>query len=139
MSKIVFILSIVFFISACGDGQVVDSPVSEKVTGGDIASISVEEFNLGIEDEGIVVLDVRTSQEFTSGAITEDAQNLDFYSKTFAQDLGTLDKSQTYYVYCRSGNRSGQTLALMRSQGFERVYELTGGIAAWQSAGLPVH
>ena len=53
-------------------------------------------------------------------------------------ELAELDPDETYLVYCRSGNRSGQTTALLDELGFEQVYDLDGGVLAWQSAGLPL-
>ena len=91
--------------------------------------------NLGQPD--FVVLDVRTPQEFQSGHI-KGAINLDFYAPDFPQQLDKLDKTKTYVVYCRSGNRSGKTVQLMKRLGFQRVYDVQGGIKAWTARGLPL-
>jgi rhodanese-related sulfurtransferase len=63
---------------------------------------------------------------------------LDFYSASFATDLAALNGDVPYLIYCHTGNRSGQTREMMRQLGFERVYDLQGGIAAWQAAGQPI-
>ena len=68
----------------------------------------------------------------------EASELLAFYAGDFANRLADLDRSLPYFVYCRSGNRSGQTLDMMRDLGFEEVYNLEGGIIAWNEAGLPV-
>jgi phage shock protein E len=86
---------------------------------------------------GLVVLDVRTPDEFASGHLA-GAVNLDFYSASFATDLAALNRDVPYLIYCHTGNRSGQTREMMRQLGFERVYDLQGGIAAWQAAGQPI-
>lgn len=83
-----------------------------------------------------VVLDVRTPGEFAGGHVP-DATNVDFESSTFAQQLSTLSKDKTYLVYCHTGNRSGQATELMHQMGFKHVYDVQGGIAAWEQAGLP--
>jgi rhodanese-related sulfurtransferase len=49
-----------------------------------------------------------------------------------------LDKSKTYAVYCRSGNRSGQATALMAKDGFTSIFNLEGGLINWQGAGMPL-
>ncbi len=67
-----------------------------------------------------IILDVRTPQEFNNGHI-EKAILLDFYSKTYTDGLKRLDKSKTYLIYCRSGNRSGKTLDLIKNMGFSQV------------------
>ena len=83
-----------------------------------------------------VILDVRTAKEFASGHI-EDAINIDYYSRTFLDDLDRLDKVKTYLVYCRSGSRSTKAFNLMKELGFQKVYGLEGGIMRWQKEGLP--
>lgn len=74
-----------------------------------------------------VILDVRTSQEFESGKL-ENAINIDFLSPTFKQRLAMLDKNKTYFVYCRSGNRSAQACNIMKSLGFDVLYNMAGGV-----------
>ena len=83
------------------------------------------------------LLDVRTPEEFQSGAI-EGAVNINFYDDDFQDQIKGLAKDETYYVYCRSGGRSGKTHAMMREAGFSSVFDLDGGITAWQAQGLPV-
>ncbi|MCP4369746.1 MAG: rhodanese-like domain-containing protein [Deltaproteobacteria bacterium] len=84
-----------------------------------------------------IILDVRTPREFKSGHI-EKAILLDYYSKKYTDKLKRLDKSKTYLIYCRSGNRSGKTLDLIRNMGFSRVYNMDQGIIGWRSKGFPV-
>ena len=78
---------------------------------------------------GVTVIDVRTPEEFAEGHI-EGAQLIDFYSDTFAQEIAALDPDEEYLVYCRSGNRSGQTIAFMQQQGIDQVWDLQGGVLA---------
>jgi phage shock protein E len=85
----------------------------------------------------VVTLDVRTPQEFAEGHLA-GAQLLDYTSGEFAARLGELDPGATYVLYCRSGNRSAGAAELMRQAGFTEVYEVDGGILAWEAAGLPV-
>lgn len=87
--------------------------------------------------DDLVVLDVRTLEEFQEGHL-EDATMIDFYSEDFRAQLENLDKDAPYLLYCRSGNRSGQTRALMEELGFTDVADVDGGILAWVDAGLPV-
>lgn len=79
------------------------------------------------EDRG-VILDVRTPDEFSSGHI-EGAENFDYYGPNFADLLDNLDKDEAYFVYCRSGSRSGSVLRMMDELGFREVYNLYGGIS----------
>ncbi len=84
-----------------------------------------------------VVLDVRTSAEFSRGHLPL-ALNLDLYRPDFRDRLAELDRDNTYLVYCRSGARSARATRLMAALGFPRVHDLRGGILAWERAGLPV-
>lgn len=86
--------------------------------------------------EGLVILDIRTPEEFAAGHIS-GAINIDYYASDFEQRLGVLDLDVPYVMYCNSGNRSSNALPLMDSLGFSEVYELDGGIQAWLGAGLP--
>jgi len=88
-------------------------------------------------DKSVVVLDIRTPQEFNQGRIA-GAKNIDFLAPDFEQRIDTLDKSKSYLVHCASGGRSTHSLALFKKHSFQSVYHLDGGIKAWQKAGLPV-
>lgn len=93
--------------------------------------INASEFAEALKQKDTVILDVRTPAEFNGGHIP-GAKNLDLMGPAFAQEVARLDKDKTYLVYCRSGNRSGAACGLMAKQGFEKLNNLRGGIAAWQ-------
>ncbi len=78
------------------------------------------------EAEKAVLLDVRTAGEFSGGTIP-GSKNIDFLSPTFGKKVESLDKDATYFLFCRSGNRSGQACKLMHKMGFD-VRNLSGGI-----------
>ncbi len=83
------------------------------------------------ESEESVIIDVRTDDEFNTGFI-EGAVNIDFYmGNKFISEIDKLDKSKSYFIYCKSGARSGQTCELMKQKGFKKVYNLEGGILGW--------
>jgi rhodanese-related sulfurtransferase len=78
------------------------------------------------------VLDVRTPQEIAEGKI-EGAKELDFFDPQFREKVAQLDKDKDYLIYCRSGNRSGQTCQLMSTMGFKgKLVNLAGGYMAWK-------
>jgi len=87
--------------------------------------------------DDLVILDVRTPEEFAEAHL-DGAVMIDFYEADFADRLGELDPEVPYLLYCRSGNRSGQTTAIMRDLGFTDVAGVDGGIVAWSGAGLQV-
>lgn len=83
-------------------------------------------------DPNAVLLDVRTEDEFNEGVIL-GAINMDIYKgQDFINSIEALDKSKNYYVYCRSGGRSGQACSIMNQLGFENAYNLLGGIMNWE-------
>jgi rhodanese-related sulfurtransferase len=78
---------------------------------------------------GAVLLDVRTPSEYAGGCVP-GAVNLDIMSADFQHKINALDKDKAYFVYCRSGNRSGQACQFMKSLGL-KAFNLVGGIGAW--------
>ncbi len=98
-----------------------------------MADLSQEEWaNQLKEDSNALILDVRTQDEVADGYIP-NAMNIDIHlGQGFLDELEKLDKSKSYYVYCRSGARSGQACAIMNSIGFEKAYNLEGGFMNWE-------
>ncbi|MDP1878568.1 MAG: rhodanese-like domain-containing protein [Actinomycetota bacterium] len=94
-------------------------------------------FAAAVATPGVVVLDVRTPEEYATGYIS-GAVNIDAQGADFAAQVGTLDPEATYAVYCRSGNRSAGAVAAMSAAGIQHVYELESGIVGWQEAGYPL-
>ncbi|MDY6958365.1 MAG: rhodanese-like domain-containing protein [Halobacteriota archaeon] len=88
-------------------------------------------------DEDFVILDVRTSEEFSGGHI-EGAIIIDFNSENFEDEIGKLDRNITYLIYCRTARRSSLALDIMEDLGFTDVYNLKGGIVRWEEEGFPV-
>jgi rhodanese-related sulfurtransferase len=83
-------------------------------------------------DTNAVILDVRTLAEVAEGKIP-GAIHIDIYKgQEFINDIMKLDKTKNYYVYCKSGGRSGQACAFMNQSGFENAFNLMGGIMQWQ-------
>ena len=117
----------VLLLSACGGSTATDSKL-ELTSVGNIAEIVAE------PPADLVILDIRTPEEFAAGHIA-GAINIDYYASDFEARLGDLDLDVPYVMYCNSGNRSGNALPLMDSIGFSEVYELDGGIQAWFNAG----
>jgi rhodanese-related sulfurtransferase len=130
----------VYFVSSTVAVDTVSTPqeiLSESISSTSVVlleTVSVKEFATYIEGYDVTRIDVRTSEEFVVGHI-ENSFNIDFYAEDFTEQLEVLDHNASYAIYCHSGNRSGQTLAIMREQGFTDVVNLDGGIVAWTSVG----
>ena len=83
-------------------------------------------------DPNSIILDVRTEDECNDGIISGSI-NIDiFEGQGFIYKVEELDKSKNYYVYCKSGGRSGQACAVMSQLGFENTYNLEGGFSKWK-------
>lgn len=85
-----------------------------------------------LNDDNAIILDVRTPEEFNNGKIPNSI-NIDIYKgQGFIYQIDELDKSKNFYVYCRSGARSGQACSVMNKMGIKNAYNLLGGIMMWQ-------
>ncbi len=89
------------------------------------------------ERKDIVVIDLRTPDEFSAGHIP-GATNIDFLGTDFAKKLEALDKSKTYLIHCASGNRSSRSLTVFEAQKFQTLFHLNTGFKSWSAAGKPV-
>ena len=88
-----------------------------------------EDFN---NNKSAFLLDVRTPEEFEQGFIP-GATNIDIHlGQGFIDEVEKLDKGKAFFVYCRSGARSAQACAIMNQLGFEKTYNLLGGILEWE-------
>ncbi|MAU36689.1 MAG: hypothetical protein CMD14_04890 [Flavobacteriales bacterium] len=125
MKKIIYLLTLIC-LSSCVNTK---SQV--------VKNISPEEFKKRINTNDGIIIDVRTSKEFHSSHIN-DASNIDFYSEDFIQKLKVVRKDVPIYVYCRSGGRSSSAAIKMEDMGFVKVYNLAGGIKAWNSENYAV-
>lgn len=88
-----------------------------------------------IEQDSGIVIDVRTAEEYADGHLVKAKHNWDVMSGEFEEKLDSLDKDQTYYLYCRTGNRSGKATKIMKQQGFENAHNI-GGYQELVNAGL---
>jgi rhodanese-related sulfurtransferase len=95
-----------------------------------INKISPTDFLILNDKEDIQLIDVRRLDEYNNGYI-EGAVNIDFYKSTFIDSINMLDKSKTTVVYCKSGNRSSKSALMMKSLGFETIYDLNEGMNGW--------
>jgi rhodanese-related sulfurtransferase len=83
-----------------------------------------------------IIIDVRTADEYNSGHLA-DAVNIDYYSPDFKTNISKLDRNKEYLIYCRTGIRGTASTQIMLDLGFNRVYNLSGGIVEWINAGFP--
>jgi len=90
------------------------------------------------EDNRKVLLDVRTIEEYKRGAIPGSVTMDVSDPERFKRQTAKLDKTNTYYIYCKSGNRSNKAAGLLLINGFDKIYSLEGGITEWRAKDLPI-
>jgi len=98
---------------------------------------AVEASALMEKDNEIVVLDIRTPEEYGTGHIPKSV-NINFKSDSFADELKKLDPNKTYLVHCRSGGRSTSSLKVFSNLKFHHIIHLDGGMMDWGKEQLPV-
>lgn len=130
VKSILLSLSVLLSITSCTTAQTSEEGVFHE-------NINIEKFEGFVNGDSGVVLDVRTNDEFADTHIAR-AQNVVYSMFGFEDEIKGLDKDETYYIHCRSGARSGRAMKVMKKAGFKRVYNMSGGLLAWQAAGKPV-
>jgi rhodanese-related sulfurtransferase len=90
-----------------------------------------------LNNEDVLVLDVREPSETAAGKIAKAIQIPVGAVKTRISELDKL-KDKTLLVYCKTGARAGAACKELSQHGFDKVYNLNGGLQAWQEAHLPI-
>ncbi len=103
-----------------------------------IKNVTVDEAEKLLQvQKDIVVIDVRTADEFAAGHIA-GAKNIDIMAADFAKQIAALDKDKTYLIHCAAGGRSGRACKVPEVLQLKGVYHLNQGFGAWEKAGKPV-
>ncbi len=122
---VVLALSIVLF--SCTENSTSKAQVIENV--------KAEKFKeLMQTNENEILIDVRTPGETASGHL-QDATLIDYYGDDFKQKIAMVRKDVPIFIYCRSGGRSSSAAKKMQKMGFTKIYNMLGGIGAWNDAG----
>ena len=100
--------------------------------------ISYEEVQNLLQNKDVQLIDVRTPEEYETGFI-DNAQNINYFSPTFVDEIQQLDKQKPVILYCRSGNRSSKSAEKFTKAGFVTIYDLEGGITKWKEEGLEIY
>jgi len=128
MNKIIFVsaVSLIFTMAFCSCTE------SSQIQNNGVISISEQEFTKILKKENATVIDVRTPAEVSQGYIKGTDIFADISSMGFEAQIGKLDPSKAYIVYCRSGSRSSSAANFMVKNGFKKVYNLEGGMLNWK-------
>lgn len=114
---------ICLFANCSGSGSKEDKEEKGKTT----IQLPPDQFKSKLSSTpGAVLVDVRKPEEVAEGMI-DGAINIDYSAPTFDAEIQKLDKTSTYFLYCKSGKRSSDAARKMEDEGFENIYVLEGG------------
>lgn len=125
MRYFLFVLVTVITFASCSE------PTKE------VRAVSPQEVYDAVYSENntsLQLVDVRTAEEFGVSHL-KDAQNICVTEEDFQEKVKTLDKDKPVYVYCKSGGRSARAAVILAEMGFTKIYDLAGGITAWEEDG----
>ena len=119
-------------VASCGLQSTTDIPINnvDVNTARDLVS----------QGETVIVLDVRTPEEYAIGHI-EGALNINIAEADFSKRVSKLDRDKTYIIHCSANvknGRSAKSLEIMSSFGFDKLLNMEGGIIAWEQGGYPL-
>ena len=115
--------------------MLIHSLVGEKLRG--YSSVSPTESTQMINRDDALIIDVRESNEYSTGHIINSVHIPLSGLKSRLKEL-EKHKTQKVILACRSGHRSSQACATLKKEGFDQVFNLRGGVMAWESANLPL-
>ncbi len=115
--------------------MLIHSLVGEKLRG--YSSVSPSQSTQMINRDNALILDVRENNEYSEGHIINSLHIPLSNLKSRISDL-EKHKTQKVIVACRTGHRSSQACVNLKKEGFEQVFNLSGGVMAWESASLPL-
>jgi phage shock protein E len=135
---LIFCAALTVVMAACKPAAPAGRPPVAETRPAGSRNVSIAEAEALLKaDKKIVVLDVRTPEEFANGHLP-GARNLNFNAPDFKAAVGALDRDATYLVHCQAGGRSARATAAMKELQFKSVLHLNEGFSEWEAAGKPV-
>ncbi|GAB1307878.1 hypothetical protein KH5_05610 [Urechidicola sp. KH5] len=125
MKKIGVLIALFITIFACEKKQITTEII--EVSADELIELAAE----------VQLIDVRTEEEYEGGYIL-DAENINFTSDDFKDEMNRLDKKTPVLVYCMAGGRSTKATAVLEKLGFEKVFNYTGGYGEWSEQGREI-
>lgn len=97
----------------------------------EVKLVTADEMRTILDLEDVQLIDVRSQEEYDEIHIA-NSQNIDFTSPTFDEDISKLDKKKPVILYCKGGGRSAKCAKKLKDAGFEKIFDLEGGLSKWQ-------
>jgi rhodanese-related sulfurtransferase len=124
----IFLIAIAFI----SGGMLVWPLVKSRASGPALSTLQATQL---INSRNATIVDIRSPEEFSKGSLP-NAKNLP--ADKIGERMRELKKDKPLIVVCATGSTAGRTAAQLRAGGFNEVYVLGGGLAAWREAGLPI-
>lgn len=137
MKKIFFAIgiSLLIFSVGCSGGSGNKASSAHEQEMEVITDVDAKQFKELISNQEGTVLDVRTPEEWAEGTIP-NATKMNYHEDNFSSMVEKLDKNKPVFVYCKRGGRSSSAAEILEEKGFKKVYNLDGGISAWNDEGF---
>jgi len=132
MKKLIILLLITFFIAGCQSKAI--TGVTVKAAGGSYQNITANELNIILKNKDFVFVNVHIP---FAGKIADTDLSLPYDQISASENLSQLpaDKSARIVLYCRSGRMSAIAAEELVSLGYTHIWNLDGGMDAWEQAG----
>jgi len=124
LNSATFVTFILIFFSACGSNS-------------NIRDISANNLANQLERNDMLILDVRTAQEFAAGHVP-GATNMPHTSVKSQLDKLQGYKNKTIVIYCKSGRRAAMARQTLTDAGFKQLLHLNGDMDSWQAGNFPI-
>ncbi|WP_435624298.1 rhodanese-like domain-containing protein [Flagellimonas sp.] len=106
----------------------------KSCTGQEVVRVNQQQLKDHAIGKNVQLVDVRTSKEYEQGHI-EGALNFDVMDrKKFMDQIEKLDKNTPVYLYCKSGVRSRNAAELLKLEGFDQIFDYSGGYDDWKKS-----
>jgi len=128
MKNILITILLISTVAFSCKNETVNTPSASEVF--NFTNMDVAAFQQKIKKGRVVIMDVRTAEEYAAGHI-EGAINFDVNGPSFASHVMKMNEETEYMVYCKSGGRSVKACKIMSKAGMKNLYNLEGGYTAW--------
>lgn len=135
--KLIYIAVTIAGIALFGGAALADDDKAPEKKPTAAKLVTPDEAEKLIAGKKVVIIDVRTPDEFAAGHIA-GAKNINLNGRDFQEKIEKLDKDQAYLVHCAVGMRSARACKKMSELQFKTLYDLKGGINAWKKEGKQV-
>jgi rhodanese-related sulfurtransferase len=108
-----------------------------EAAGESIQTVSHEEAQLLLDSDQVQLVDVRREEQYNQRQIA-GAVNIDLEDESFNKILDTMDRDQPLLIYCNQGTKSERCAKILQEKGFQKIYDLDGGLTKWEASGRKV-